>query len=358
MYKHLGELGKVVVQLLKERTVCQRYEPDEEEDDAAAEHDFVLIDVVSDVIAALAKVRACVGSMYLSGARSHTCSGSDVAMPRLFQGMGPSCEPHIRPMLKPLLKYCRPSRPIMDRAMAVGLIAEIAEGIGAAVAPHVPALWPVIYASMRDANPKLQVRSVVVAMVAASGGGSVMPYAGIATARASSYDGLMCGVPPSPSAPSLDAWLRQRNGSFACGYVLSRAGGTAAGPVINDALSTLHTLATSTGVEAVVHDNALGAIARLVRACRALSLRCVIAPTHVRALGRSRRRVDPPAGVHIPRHAAVGQVAACVGGRPAHSGRPRGRPPHVSAAAPARRHTDLRCCNRTLNWSHTGFHRA
>ena len=37
--------------------MCQRYEPDEEEDDdAAAEHDFVLIDVVSDVIGALAKV--------------------------------------------------------------------------------------------------------------------------------------------------------------------------------------------------------------------------------------------------------------------------------------------------------------
>lgn len=29
-------------------------------------------------------------------------------------------------------------------------------------------------------------------------------------------------------------------------------------------MNTLHTLATATGVEAVVHDNALGAIARLV----------------------------------------------------------------------------------------------
>lgn len=76
----------------------------------------------------------------------------------LVQGLGPSCEPHIRPMLKPLLKYCRPSRPVMDRAMAVGLFAEIAEGIGAAIAPHVPALWPAIYAAMRDPSPKLQVR--------------------------------------------------------------------------------------------------------------------------------------------------------------------------------------------------------
>lgn len=184
VYKHLEELNKVLVSLLKEQTVCQRYEPDQDDDDDdAAEHDMVLIDTVSDVIAELCKA------------------------------LGASFEPYVRPMIKPLLKFCRPSRPLSDRSMAVGLFAEIAEGIGASIAPHLPVLWPPVIAAMRDSNMKLQ-----------------------------------------------------RNGAFACGWLLSRAGAAAAGPCMGDALAALQTLITTPAVLPVVKDNAKGALARIMTA--------------------------------------------------------------------------------------------
>ena len=207
----------IMVNLFQKRAACFRFEDagedeDDEEDDA--EHDNILIDALSDCVGAIAKACGREFTRYLGG------------------------------IYDPLMKYTRASRPTYDRIMALGLLAEIVQGITTAAEQYVGSLLPLALQSMNDPHP---------------------------------------GV--------------KRNAAFLCGMVM-RHGGAAAASQTNAALSALFPLtnelegakrgATSFAFsdrQAVV-DNACGAIARILLA---------VSPAQLPL-----SQVLPPLFVHLP----------------------------------------------------------
>jgi hypothetical protein len=107
---------------LRERAPCQGNEGDDAEEVGPDEkdHDEVVIDSITDLVAQLA-----------------VC-------------MGPEFEPHWRKMLEPLMKFAQSHRPIFDRSMAIGCIAEVSQELGPACLPYLGTLLPFAISSLSD----------------------------------------------------------------------------------------------------------------------------------------------------------------------------------------------------------------
>ncbi len=112
-------------------SVRQAAEIDNDEEEA--DHDNVLMDQVADLVGSLAKV------------------------------FGPSFSNYSQEFVHAMMKFAKANRPASDRAMAIGTFAEITEHMGAAAAPHIPDMLPVVKAGLSDAHPGLKRNSAFAA---------------------------------------------------------------------------------------------------------------------------------------------------------------------------------------------------
>ena len=136
----------VMVGIFQKKVACfMCYDDDDDDDDEEADHDNVLVDALSDCVGAIAKACGKEFTRYLSG------------------------------IYDPLMRYTRASRPTYDRIMALGLLAEIVQGIEAAVIPFAPKLLTLALQSMQDPSPGVKRNAAFLC-------GMVMLHGGSATA--------------------------------------------------------------------------------------------------------------------------------------------------------------------------------
>ena len=130
---HLDALVQQLLLYLQGKAACQESEDDVEEEDEALlgegeDHDFVLMDSVTDLVGTLARS---------FGGR--------------FAG-------HAQPLLMPLGKYLAPNRPHTDRSMAIGCYAELVQGMGAEMGgQHCASMLQVAQTGLRDGHHEVKV---------------------------------------------------------------------------------------------------------------------------------------------------------------------------------------------------------
>lgn len=115
-------LLEAVLKFLKEKSACQLAKAEIEEDADDEDHDFLVMDSVTDLIGVLAKA------------------------------LGPSFLPHFDVMLQPLLKFTRPSRVHTDRSMALGCLSEVVENTGPDCIKYADMLLQLFPEGMRDSQ--------------------------------------------------------------------------------------------------------------------------------------------------------------------------------------------------------------
>lgn len=144
---HLKKIQKALMMFLKEEAPCQGAPDDFQDDDEHhKDHDEIVIDTVTDLISALA------------------------------QAMGPKFEPNFKKMFEHIMKFARPARPAHSRSMAIGCVAEVAEHLGATIAPYLPTLFPVVINSLSDADVGVRRNSAFCAGVLAASCPAAIPY--------------------------------------------------------------------------------------------------------------------------------------------------------------------------------------
>jgi hypothetical protein len=89
-----------LMEFLKEKSPCQTNKAEIEEDADDEDHDYLVMDALTDLIGVMAKM------------------------------LGVSFLPHFDQMLQPLLKFTRPSRVHSDRSMAIGCLGEVLQFTG------------------------------------------------------------------------------------------------------------------------------------------------------------------------------------------------------------------------------------
>ncbi|CAM8919178.1 unnamed protein product [Rhodiola kirilowii] len=116
------QLVNATLTLLREESVCQQTESDSDEDDDDTTHDEVLMDAVSDLLPALAKV------------------------------MGSEFAPIFAQLFEPLMKFAKASRPSQDRTMVVACIAEIAQNMGVPISGYVDSVMPLVLKELASSD--------------------------------------------------------------------------------------------------------------------------------------------------------------------------------------------------------------
>uniref|UniRef100_A0A7N1A085 Importin N-terminal domain-containing protein n=1 Tax=Kalanchoe fedtschenkoi TaxID=63787 RepID=A0A7N1A085_KALFE len=111
---YMLQLVNTTLTLLREESVCQQTESDSDVDDDDMEHDEVLMDAVSDLLPAFAKV------------------------------MGSEFAPIFSQFFEPLMKFAKASRPAQDRTMVVACLAEIAQNMGVPASGYVDSVMPLV----------------------------------------------------------------------------------------------------------------------------------------------------------------------------------------------------------------------
>ncbi|EPS73729.1 hypothetical protein M569_01025, partial [Genlisea aurea] len=112
---YMPSLVEATSVLLREESSCQLMESDcASDDDDDAEHDEVLMDAVSDLLPAFAKV------------------------------MRAQFAPIFSQLFGPLMKFAKQSRPSQDRTMVVATIAEVAQHLGAPIAGYIDVVMPLV----------------------------------------------------------------------------------------------------------------------------------------------------------------------------------------------------------------------
>jgi hypothetical protein len=116
-----NHLMKAIHLILSEKSPCQvQYEGDAKEEDDEDDHDNLVMDAITDLVGALAKV------------------------------LGPNFVPYFDEFQKQLLRFTKPTRAHTDRSMAIGCYAEVIGEIGPAALKYVDLLLPMIQAGLAD----------------------------------------------------------------------------------------------------------------------------------------------------------------------------------------------------------------
>lgn len=115
---YMSKLVESTLLMLREQSVCQQVESDSDDEEDDTEHDEVLMDAVSDILPALAKV------------------------------MGSSFAPVFAKLFEPLMKFAKASRPLQDRTMVVACLAEVAQEMGPPIADYVDVVMPLVLKEM------------------------------------------------------------------------------------------------------------------------------------------------------------------------------------------------------------------
>ncbi|XP_011087737.1 importin-4 isoform X1 [Sesamum indicum] len=144
---YMPRLVEATLVLLREESSCQLIESDSEIDDDDKEHDEVLMDAVSDLLPAFAKV------------------------------MGAQFAPIFSKLFEPLMKFAKQSRPPQDRTMVVATLAEVAQHMGAPIAGYVDAVMHLVLKEL--GSPEATNRrnaAFCVGELCKNGGNSVLKY--------------------------------------------------------------------------------------------------------------------------------------------------------------------------------------
>jgi AAA+ ATPase superfamily predicted ATPase len=143
-------LMEVIVQLFGEKTPCQKssggdthHHDDEEEED----HDNLVLESVSDLVGVLAKT------------------------------MGEQIVPLFDQLQKALNKFLKPSRPYSDRAMAIGVYAEVVAEIDASALKYADVVLKVVKAGLQDSMESVRRNSAYcLGVLVESTGQSLAPH--------------------------------------------------------------------------------------------------------------------------------------------------------------------------------------
>lgn len=118
---YMPRLAEATLALLRQESCCQQVESDGE-DDGDIDHDEVLMDAVSDLLPAFAKVM-----------RSYF----DPIFVKLFD---------------PLMKFAKSPHPPQDKTMVVATLAEVAQEMGAPISAYVDRIMPLVLKELASAE--------------------------------------------------------------------------------------------------------------------------------------------------------------------------------------------------------------
>jgi hypothetical protein len=138
--EQFGFVQQGVQQIMEGKSPCQQDLQDIDEKEVA-DHDQVLLDTVTDLIAAMAKA------------------------------MGPAFSPIFDKLYPVMLVYCQPDHPPYDRSMSIGCFGEIVGFLGNELPKYLQTMLPVVKSGLRD-------QSVPVRRNAAYCTGTLFQYAG------------------------------------------------------------------------------------------------------------------------------------------------------------------------------------
>ncbi|GJN08396.1 hypothetical protein PR202_ga26309 [Eleusine coracana subsp. coracana] len=110
---YISRLAEATLVLLRQESSCQQIESDGE-DDGDIDHDEVLMDAVSDLLPAFAKV------------------------------MGSYFDPIFAKLFDPLMKFAKSPHPPQDKTMVVATLAEVAQEMGAPISAYVDRIMPLV----------------------------------------------------------------------------------------------------------------------------------------------------------------------------------------------------------------------
>lgn len=144
----INELLTSIKLLLNEKAACQKdsqYDAGDE-DNEDEDHDYVMMDSLTDLIAALARL------------------------------LRADYVPCFDEFLKPLMKFTKPTRSSSDRAMAIGCFAEVVAELGPATLKYVDMIVPILKSQLNDGIESVRRNSAFcVGMLVKSTGNSLAP---------------------------------------------------------------------------------------------------------------------------------------------------------------------------------------
>jgi len=129
--------------IMEQKAPCQQDEEDRDEKEVA-DHDEVLMDHVTDLIAAMSKA------------------------------IGPPFSKNYKKLHTALLKFTGPTHPQYDRSMSIGCFAEVVEHLGNELSHFIPSLVQTMFAGLQDSSVAVRRNSAFLAGNLVSYGGSAI----------------------------------------------------------------------------------------------------------------------------------------------------------------------------------------
>ncbi|RLN18629.1 uncharacterized protein C2845_PM02G31000 [Panicum miliaceum] len=145
---YILRLAEATLVLLRQESSCQQVESDGE-DDGDIDHDEVLMDAVSDLLPAFAKV------------------------------MGSYFDPIFAKLFDPLMKFAKSPHPPQDKTMVVATLAEVAQEMGAPISAYVDKIMPLVLKELASSDATNRRNAAFcVGEICKNGGAAALKYYG------------------------------------------------------------------------------------------------------------------------------------------------------------------------------------
>ncbi|CAD6341036.1 unnamed protein product [Miscanthus lutarioriparius] len=145
---YMLRLAEATLVLLRQESSCQQVESDGE-DDGDIDHDEVLMDAVSDLLPAFAKV------------------------------MGSYFDPIFAKLFDPLMKFAKSPHPPQDKTMVVATLAEVAQEMGAPISAYVDKIMPLVLKELASSDATNRRNAAFcVGEICKNGGAAALKYYG------------------------------------------------------------------------------------------------------------------------------------------------------------------------------------
>lgn len=145
---YMPRIAEATLVLLRQESCCQQVESDGE-DDGDIDHDEVLMDAVSDLLPAFAKV------------------------------MGSYFDPIFAKLFDPLMKFAKSPHPPQDKTMVVATLAEVAQEMGAPISAYVDKIMPLVLKELASSEATNRRNAAFcVGEICKNGGAAALKYYG------------------------------------------------------------------------------------------------------------------------------------------------------------------------------------
>ncbi|RCV45445.1 hypothetical protein SETIT_9G454600v2 [Setaria italica] len=145
---YMLRFAEATLVLLRQESSCQQVESDGE-DDGDIDHDEVLMDAVSDLLPAFAKV------------------------------MGSYFDPIFAKLFDPLMKFAKSPHPPQDKTMVVATLAEVAQEMGAPISAYVDKIMPLVLKELASSDATNRRNAAFcVGEICKNGGAAALKYYG------------------------------------------------------------------------------------------------------------------------------------------------------------------------------------